>query len=198
MAARWICPTRRSGHVLPRPFRPTATVIFDCASRLPYPGDRSPIKSRRNTGSSPLVGLGKPAGTTAVDASGGPESRWIHQFGRAAARPGPRPRLRRQRRSAPRSHPSRRHPSTPNWTPRRLLRVLQAMRDGDFSVRLPSDRTGLPGKVADLVNDIAASNQRFAQAKSRRPVSWSARMAARAIASRWSDAPVPGARWKAR
>jgi len=46
---------------------------------------------------------------------------------------------------------------------RRLLRVLQGIRDGDFSVRLPSDRTGLPGKVADLVNDIAASNQRFAR-----------------------------------
>ncbi len=46
---------------------------------------------------------------------------------------------------------------------RRLLKVLQAMRDGDFSARLPSDRTGMAGKVADLINDIAASNQRFAR-----------------------------------
>ncbi|HXC59383.1 MAG TPA: HAMP domain-containing protein [Steroidobacteraceae bacterium] len=46
---------------------------------------------------------------------------------------------------------------------RRLLRVLQALRDGDFSARLPSDRAGLSGKVADLVNDIAATNQRLAR-----------------------------------
>src|SRR6478609_4645304 len=46
---------------------------------------------------------------------------------------------------------------------RRLLRVLQGIRDGDFSQRLPADKTGLAGKVADLVNDIAASNQRFAR-----------------------------------
>jgi HAMP domain-containing protein len=46
---------------------------------------------------------------------------------------------------------------------RRLLKVLQAIRDGDFSVRLPGDKTGLPGKVADLVNEIAATNQRLAR-----------------------------------
>src|SRR6478735_1265822 len=46
---------------------------------------------------------------------------------------------------------------------RRMLRVLQGIRDGDFSQRLPADKTGLAGKVADLVNDIAASNQRFAR-----------------------------------
>jgi HAMP domain-containing protein len=46
---------------------------------------------------------------------------------------------------------------------RRLLKVLQAIRDGDFSVRLPGDKTGLPGKVADLVNEIAAANQRLAR-----------------------------------
>ena len=45
---------------------------------------------------------------------------------------------------------------------RELLRGLQAMRDGDFSVRLPSDWTGLGGKVADTFNDIVASNQRLA------------------------------------
>jgi hypothetical protein len=46
---------------------------------------------------------------------------------------------------------------------RRLLKVLQGIRDGDFSVRLPGDMSGLPGKVADVINDIAASNQRFAR-----------------------------------
>ena len=44
-----------------------------------------------------------------------------------------------------------------------VLDTLQAMRDGDFSVRLPSDWTGLEGKVADTFNEIIAANQRIAQ-----------------------------------
>ena len=44
-----------------------------------------------------------------------------------------------------------------------LLHVLQAVRVGDFSVRLPSERTGLAGKIADTFNDIVAANQRMAQ-----------------------------------
>ncbi|HKH73091.1 MAG TPA: hypothetical protein VKA59_17155, partial [Vicinamibacterales bacterium] len=43
-----------------------------------------------------------------------------------------------------------------------LLRVLQAVRDGDFSVRLPGDWTGLEGKIADTVNEIVKSNARMA------------------------------------
>ena len=46
---------------------------------------------------------------------------------------------------------------------RRLLRALQAVRDGDFSVRLASDQTGLAGKVADTFNEIVTSNQRLAR-----------------------------------
>jgi HAMP domain-containing protein/CheY-like chemotaxis protein/signal transduction histidine kinase len=46
---------------------------------------------------------------------------------------------------------------------RKLLRALQAVRDGDFSVRLASDQTGLAGKVADTFNEILASNQRLAR-----------------------------------
>ncbi|HEY0342413.1 MAG TPA: HAMP domain-containing protein, partial [Steroidobacteraceae bacterium] len=46
---------------------------------------------------------------------------------------------------------------------RKLLRALQAVRDGDFSVRLASDQTGLAGKVADTFNEIVTSNQRLAQ-----------------------------------
>jgi HAMP domain-containing protein/CheY-like chemotaxis protein len=45
---------------------------------------------------------------------------------------------------------------------RQLLDALQAIRAGDFSVRLPSDWGGLPGKLADVCNDIAQSNQRVA------------------------------------
>jgi hypothetical protein len=37
------------------------------------------------------------------------------------------------------------------------------MRDGVFSVRLPSDQTGLYGKVADTFNEIVISNQRLAR-----------------------------------
>ncbi len=43
-----------------------------------------------------------------------------------------------------------------------LLGALLAMRDGDFSVRLPRDWTGLNGKVADTFNEIVASNARMA------------------------------------
>ncbi|MGE5269756.1 MAG: HAMP domain-containing protein, partial [Thiohalocapsa sp.] len=46
---------------------------------------------------------------------------------------------------------------------RQMLYALQAVRFGDFSVRLPSDRTGLAGKVADTFNEIVAANQRMAQ-----------------------------------
>ncbi len=44
-----------------------------------------------------------------------------------------------------------------------LLYGLQAMRDGDFSVRLPGDWTGLEGKIADTFNEIVAVNQKMAQ-----------------------------------
>ena len=44
-----------------------------------------------------------------------------------------------------------------------ILASLQTMRDGEFSVRLPGDWTGLPGKIADTFNDIAAANQQIAR-----------------------------------
>ena len=43
-----------------------------------------------------------------------------------------------------------------------LLHALQAMRRGDFSVRLPGDQTGLSGKIADTFNEIVAANERMA------------------------------------
>jgi len=42
--------------------------------------------------------------------------------------------------------------------PALLLEALQAVRDGDFSARLPSDMTGLAGKIADAFNEFAAAN----------------------------------------
>ena len=44
-----------------------------------------------------------------------------------------------------------------------LLHALQAVRLGDFSVRLPGDQTGLSGKIADTFNEIVAANERMAQ-----------------------------------
>ncbi|MDE1929968.1 MAG: HAMP domain-containing protein [Alphaproteobacteria bacterium] len=44
-----------------------------------------------------------------------------------------------------------------------LLHGLQAIRIGDFSVRLPRDQVGLAGKIADTFNEIAAANQRMAE-----------------------------------
>ncbi len=46
---------------------------------------------------------------------------------------------------------------------RELLRAMQAVRDGDFSVRLPSDEVGLAGKIADTFNEIVSSNQLLAE-----------------------------------
>jgi HAMP domain-containing protein/CheY-like chemotaxis protein/signal transduction histidine kinase len=44
-----------------------------------------------------------------------------------------------------------------------LLTALQAVRVGDFSVRMSGDRLGIEGKVADTFNEIVAANQRMAQ-----------------------------------
>ena len=38
---------------------------------------------------------------------------------------------------------------------RQLLKALQAVRDGDFSARLPGDRTGIAGKIADTFNAVS-------------------------------------------
>ena len=43
-----------------------------------------------------------------------------------------------------------------------LLHALQAMRVGDFSVRMPGDRLGIMGKIADTFNEIVATNERMA------------------------------------
>ncbi|MBZ5579490.1 MAG: HAMP domain-containing protein [Acidobacteriia bacterium] len=45
---------------------------------------------------------------------------------------------------------------------RTLLNTLVAFRDGDFSVRLPVDQTGIAGKIADTLNDIFKLNQSMA------------------------------------
>ena len=44
-----------------------------------------------------------------------------------------------------------------------LLGALQAMRLGDFSVRMAGDQVGILGKIADAFNEIAAANERMAE-----------------------------------
>src|SRR4051812_15793502 len=46
---------------------------------------------------------------------------------------------------------------------KKLLRTLQAARDGDFSARLATDHTGLAGKIADTFNELMSCNQRLAE-----------------------------------
>jgi hypothetical protein len=42
-------------------------------------------------------------------------------------------------------------PATESIDARALLKVLGAVKKGDFSVRMPSDQSGVPGKIAPLV-----------------------------------------------
>src|SRR5215510_1545407 len=65
--------------------------------------------------------------------------------------------------AAPSSLPSADDLADPTNAMRNLLHALQAMRVGDFSVRLPRDQVGLAGKIADTFNDIVAANERMAQ-----------------------------------
>ena len=44
-----------------------------------------------------------------------------------------------------------------------FLEALQAMRVGNFAVRLPGNRVGIAGKIADAFNHIASANHRMAQ-----------------------------------
>ena len=46
---------------------------------------------------------------------------------------------------------------------RQLLRILAAVRQGDFTVRMPVDTVGVAGKVADAFNDVVELNERMAQ-----------------------------------
>src|SRR5581483_8091442 len=50
---------------------------------------------------------------------------------------------------------------------RALLSAMLSLRDGDFAVRLPSDLTGVDGKIADAFNQIAAVSERRARETSR-------------------------------
>jgi HAMP domain-containing protein/signal transduction histidine kinase/CheY-like chemotaxis protein len=44
-----------------------------------------------------------------------------------------------------------------------LLRVLRDVRAGDFSVRMPIDKTGISGKICDTLNEIIDLNEKMMQ-----------------------------------
>ena len=64
---------------------------------------------------------------------------------------------------APRKTNGKQVPVGPDLDLSKLLQALQSVRDGDFSVRLASDQTGIAGKVADTFNEIVSANQRLAR-----------------------------------
>ena len=65
-------------------------------------------------------------------------------------------------RSAKRSAPKR--PTDPESLDlEQLLSVLTAVRKGDFSARMSVAKTGVAGKIADTLNEIAELNQGMAR-----------------------------------
>ena len=46
---------------------------------------------------------------------------------------------------------------------RLLLKVLSDVRRGDFTTRLPSEQTGLTGKIYDALNEVIDLNERMAK-----------------------------------
>jgi hypothetical protein len=72
---------------------------------------------------------------------------------------------------------------------RQLLKVLMAVKKGDFSLRMPVEHTGVAGKIADTLNDIIDLNQhmtdefaRISTVEAKRAASHSARRLARPAA----------------
>jgi hypothetical protein len=59
--------------------------------------------------------------------------------------------------------PSPRRGQPPSADLHDLLGVLEALRGGDFSVRLAGDPDGTLGRIASVVNDIAAGNESMAR-----------------------------------
>ena len=59
--------------------------------------------------------------------------------------------------------PSPRRGLSPSTDLHDLLGVLEALRGGDFSARLTSDHDGALGRIAAVVNDIAAGNESMAR-----------------------------------
>src|SRR5262245_27644392 len=75
-----------------------------------------------------------------------------------------------------------------------LLSALVALKQGDFSVRLPVDWTGVAGKVADTFNEVIALNRRMVKELARlsRVVGHEGKIAQRGslgdVSGSWADA----------
>ncbi|VXD24979.1 HAMP domain-containing protein [Planktothrix paucivesiculata] len=54
-------------------------------------------------------------------------------------------------------------PNTDDLDVSQLLEILNAFEKGDFSVRMPINKTGLAGKVADKLNDVIERNELMVQ-----------------------------------
>src|SRR5438132_10116948 len=77
---------------------------------------------------------------------------------------------------------------------RQLLAALMAFKRGDFSARLPDDRTGVAGKIADTFNAVIETNQRMSEELERivHAVGKEGRISQRAslgeVSNSWADA----------
>src|SRR4051794_39225984 len=54
--------------------------------------------------------------------------------------------------------------TTEGLDPKVLLAALTALKKGDFSTRMPSDWTGVAGKIADTLNEIIETKEGLAKA----------------------------------
>ena len=79
-----------------------------------------------------------------------------------------------------------------------LLAALQAVADGDFTVRLPGDWTGLDGKIADRFNEIVSANHQMARELARVGTGGRHARARRGSARASTATPVRGARCRSR
>ncbi|MCL1469416.1 HAMP domain-containing protein, partial [Argonema antarcticum] len=50
-----------------------------------------------------------------------------------------------------------------NLDTKELLKILVSVKKGNFSARMPIDKTGIAGKIADTLNDIIELNQRMSK-----------------------------------
>src|SRR4051812_26962737 len=86
------------------------------------------------------------------------------------------------------------HDGKSSIDPVRLLHALDALEKGDFSVRLPLEWIGVPGKVADTFNRVVSQNQRMVEELARvsRVVGKEGKLSQRAnmgdVSGDWQDA----------
>src|SRR5262245_33219591 len=66
--------------------------------------------------------------------------------------------LRREAQKSPRPAKKSGDNGHPHLDARLILKALLAARAGDFSARLPSEWTGVEGKLADVFNDMMTTN----------------------------------------